>query len=183
MEGADLTLSSRPAKLAGARGIMLAGLCLLGACTPEPTPAEKAAADARAVAEVEAIQKQKPPPRPIMLQPILFDDIQAHNLFGAGCAFAPGGSMGAVLMAQDKVGYLKLRGRIVGLASDPGSTRLPVGAWSNYVGKEFAVRLTRADRVAAPEGAESLRWPGHLTVTDAYDQAVYDEDGSVQCSS
>jgi hypothetical protein len=73
----------------------------LAACSPDPDSAAQKAADDRAVAQVEAIQKQKPPPRAINPQPILFADIQKFNLFGAGCAFAPGGSMGAVLLTRE----------------------------------------------------------------------------------
>ena len=113
----------------------------------------------------------------------MFDDIQKHRLYGAGCAFAPGGSMGAVLVAQDKAGYVKLDGRLTRLASDPGSTRLPPGAWSRYTGKEFTVSLTRVRQDGEGNGNESLRWPGHLTVTDAFEQVVYDEDGQVQCNA
>lgn len=158
-------------------------LAMLAGCGEDAPAADKAAADARAVAQVEAIQTGKPPPRPLMLQPIVFDDIQANRLFDPGCAFAPGGSMGAVLLAQEAAGYVKLGGRIVRLASDPGSTGLPLGAWSHYTGKEFAVRLTKSDGEGQADGAESLRWPARLTVTDPFEQVVYSADGSVQCGA
>jgi hypothetical protein len=167
----------------GGGKLPLALALLLAACSSEPTPVEKATADARAVAEVEAIQKQKPPPQPLAPQAILFDDIQKHDLFGPGCAFAPGGSMGAVLLAQDKIGFLKLEDRIVSVASDPGSTRLPGGAWSRYVGKAFSLRLARTERQGSSPAAETLRWPARVTITDAHDQMVYDATGAVQCSS
>jgi hypothetical protein len=156
-------------------------MLVLAACSPEPTVAQKAQQDDRDIAQVEAIQHQKPPPQPIAPLPIMFDDIQKHRLFSAGCAFAPGNSMGAVLLAQDKAGYIKLAGRMIRLASDPGSTRLPPAAWSRYAGKELSASLTRVRNGGEANGSESLRWPGHLTVTDAYEQVVYDEDGRVEC--
>jgi len=158
----------------------LAVVLLLAACDRGPTAAEQKAADDRAVAQVEAVQKQKPPPRPISPEPILFGDIQRFNLFGAGCAFAPGGSMGAVLLTRDKVAYLKLADRVVRFAADPGSAKLPLGTMSRYVGKEFAASLTR---VGEPGGAQALRSSAHLTVTDPYDQPVYDADGLLQCGA
>lgn len=178
---AGLLLGARARRLS--RVDAAAAILLLAACQGEPTPQQKAAQDARDIAEVEAIQNQKPPPQRLRPQPIRFDDIQAHRLFDAGCAFAPGGSMGAVLLAQAKAGYIKLDGRIIRLASDPGSAQLPLGAWSRYTGKEFAVSLTKSVGDGEPQGADSLRWPGHLTITDPFDQVIYDEDGSVQCGA
>src|SRR5687768_823540 len=151
----------------------------LAACADEPTAAEKKARDERAIAQVEAVQKQKPPPQMLTPQPILFADIQRYSLFGAGCAFAPGGSMGAVLLTREKVAYLKLEDRLVRFASDPGSAKLPLGTVSRYVGKEFAAALTRAEG----ESEDAVRFAGHLTVTDAFDQVVYDADGLIQCGA
>jgi hypothetical protein len=154
-------------------------MLLLAACADEPTSAEKKAADDRAVAQVEAVQKQRPPPRRLEPEPILFGDIQRFNLFGAGCAFAPGGSMGAVLLTREKVAYLKLSDRLVRFASDPGSAKLPLGTVSRYVGKEFAASLTRSDG----ENGEAVRFAGHLTITNPFDQVVYDADGLIQCGA
>ena len=154
-------------------------LLLLAACSPEKSAAEKRAEDDRAIAQVNAAQQFKPPPKPIEPQPILFGDIQKYDLFGAGCAFAPGDSMGAVLLTRDKVAYLLLDGRPVRFASDPGSTKLPLGTFSRYVGKERALSLTRTDDAAG----EATRWAGHLVVTDPYDQVVYEADGRVQCGA
>ena len=151
----------------------------LAACADEPTAAEKKAADDRAIAQVEAVQKQKPPPQMLEPQPILFGDIQRFNLFGAGCAFAPEGSMGAVFLTREKVAYLKLEDRIIRFASDPGSAKLPLGKVSRYIGKEFAASLTRTDG----EEGEAVRFPGHLTITDPFDQVVYDADGLIQCGA
>ena len=87
--------------------------------------------------------------------------------------------MGAVLLTRDKVAYLLLDGRPVRFASDPGSTKLPLGTFSRYVGKELALSLTRTDG----DASEATRWAGHLVVTDPYDQVVYQADGQVQCGA
>ena len=158
-------------------------LALLAACAREPSEAEKRAAAERAIAQVEAVQKQKPPPRMLAPHPILFADIDRHGLYGAHCAFAPGDSMGAVLLARDKDAYMKIAGQMVRFASDPGSARMPLGAWSRYTGRELAVALTRAEAKGTPGPSDGNRWDGHLTVTDAFDQVVYDADGLVQCNS
>jgi hypothetical protein len=151
-------------------------LALLAACGHQQTAAEKRAEEDRAIAQVNAAQNSKPPPKPITPQPILFGDIQKYNLFGPGCAFAPGGSMGAVLLTRAKVAYIKLQDHPVRFASDPGSTKLPLDTVSRYIGKELELSLTRAN-----ESGDDTRWAGHLVVTDPFDQVVYQADGQVQC--
>ena len=157
----------------------MALLLTLAACAPQKTAAEKRAEDDRAIAQVNAAQEIKPPPKPIDPQPILFADIQKFDLFGAGCAFAPGNSMGAVLLTRTKVATLLLDGRPLRFASDPGSVKLPLDTFSRYVGKELALSLTRT----GDETGEATRWAGHLVVTDPYDQVVYEADGLVQCGA
>ena len=169
----------KPASLAATA--VLLGLALAG-CEAEPSPAERQASDARAVAQVEALQNQAPPLKPLILQPILFDDIQRNDLFGSGCAFAPGGSMGAVLLAQESGGFVKVGGKVTRLAADAGSEKLPLGGWSRYTGKEYVIRLA-TEGEGGTQGAESLRWPGRLTVSDPYERAIYDETGSIECRS
>ncbi|MDP3673605.1 MAG: hypothetical protein Q8R44_00675 [Novosphingobium sp.] len=153
-------------------------LGLLAACAPEQAPAEKRAAEERAIAQVNAAQNSKPPPQMIEPKPILFADIQKYNLFGAGCAFAPGGSMGAVLLTRSKVAYILIDDRPVRFASDPGSAKLPLDTVSRYVGKEMALSLTRTG-----EGGGEIRWAGHLVVTDPFDQVIYEAEGQVQCGA
>ena len=159
--------------------VALGLLALLAGCGEKKSAAEKRAEDDRAIAQVNAAQAVKPPPKPIEPQPILFGDIQKFDLFGAGCAFAPGDSMGAVMLTRTKIAYLLLDGRPVRFASDPGSTKLPLDTYSRYVGKELALSLTRS----GAEAGEATRWTGHVVVTDPYDQVVYEADGQVQCGA
>lgn len=162
--------------------VLLAVAALTG-CRSEPPPAEKAASDARAIAQVEAIQRQKPPPRPIYPQAIGFADIQAHRLYGAGCAFSPVDGAGPVMLAQNKAGYVRLANRLIRLASDSGSTALPLGAWTRYTGRRFAVRLGKADGDGQAQGSETMRWPGELTITDSFDQVIYQASGVIACGT
>jgi hypothetical protein len=161
----------------GANSLVLA--LALAACSIEPSAAEKKAADDRAVAQVEAVQRQKPPPRAINPQPILFADIQKFNLFGAGCAFAPGGSIGAVLLTRNTAGFIKLSDGMIRFAADAGSAALPFDTRSHYVGKTMSLSLTRL----GDEPADALRWRARLIVTDTFDQPVYQADGLVQCQA
>jgi hypothetical protein len=167
---------------AGRGGIAIA-LVLLAACAPHKSAAEKRAEEDRAIAQVNAAQSAKPPVTKIAPQPILFADIQKYDLFGAGCAFAPGGSMGAVLLTRAKSGTMKIADKMVRFASDPGSTKLPLDTVSRYVGKEMALSLTHTDSPGTRASDELIRWPGHLVVTDPFDRVVYEADGQVECGA
>jgi hypothetical protein len=136
---------------------------------------DKAAADARDIAAVEAANHAPPPRIKLALQPILFPDIQQARLYDKGCAFVPdGGGLGAVLMTDSKRAAIKTGDAMVILASDPGSAAMPAGTWSRYTGKAYALTLTRSG-----DGDESF--PGKLVVTDPADQVAYEASGLVQC--
>lgn len=157
------------------RWFALLPLMVLASCDSQ-TPAEKAAADARDIAAVEAAQKVRPPATPLSPQPILFPDIQKAALYSPGCAFVPeGGGLGALVMTEAKRAAIKPKGALVILASDPGSAKLPQGSWSRYVGKEYALTLTRIG-----EGTDAA-FSGKLIITDPYDHVVYEATGQVQC--
>ena len=162
-------------------GRIFVTVLLLAACTPHQTAAEKRAAEDRAIAQVNAAQSAKPPVAKIAPQPILFADIQKYDLFGAGCAFAPGGSMGAVLLTRPKSATMMIADKLVRFASDPGSTKLPLDTVSRYVGKETALSLTRTATLGERASDELIRWAGHLVVTDPFDRVVYEADGQVEC--
>ncbi len=165
-------------------GFALAALALsLAACAKTQTKAEREAEDARAIAQVEAAQKQRAPVVPIELAVIGAPDYEKGNLFGAGCAFVPqGGGMGAVLLTRDKRAYIKIGTKVLSLGSDPGGPKAPVGTWEHYVGDTYSLRLTRTN--AAPVVDEvQLRWPGRLTIEDADKRAVYSAAGDVQCGA
>lgn len=79
-------------------------------------------------------------------------------------------------MTEAKRAAIKPGKEVVILASDPGSTRMPSGTWSHYVGKEHALTLTRQS-----PGSDESNWTGKLVITDAKDQVVYEATGLVQC--
>ena len=159
-----------------------AALTLTG-CDKPQTKAQQATEDARAIAQVEAVQKQRPPVVPIDLAVMGAPDFEKNNLFGAGCAFVPeGGGMGAVLLTREKRAYIKLGAKVVSLSSDPGGPKAPVGTWEHYVGDTYSLELVRT--VASPAVQEELlRWPGRVTIQDADRRVVYTAMGEVQCRS
>ncbi|ABD26565.1 hypothetical protein Saro_2126 [Novosphingobium aromaticivorans DSM 12444] len=143
---------------------------------------EKAPSDAEAIAAVEAAQDGKPPVKPLQPQPILYPDITQNKLHGTGCAFvADGGGLGAVLLAQDKRGIIKLDGHVEVLAPDAGSHKMPKGSWSRYTGKERALTLTAIGPITPAGGADQFK--GKLIITDAFERPVFEATGDVQCKA
>jgi len=141
---------------------------------------EKGPTDAEAIAAVNAAQDIKAPVQPMALQAIGTPDIIKNKLYGTGCAFvADGGGIGAVLLAQDKRGVIKVDGKLIVFASDTGSAKMPLGSWSRYTGKENALTLTASGPVT-PLGT-GQQFKGKLVITDAYERPVYEASGDVQC--
>ena len=157
---------------------------LLTACSDEPDRREAAAQareDDAAIAAVEAAQT--PPPQPVMLSAITFPDVERENLFGAGCNFAPAdGGMGAVAMAQNEAGYLKIDNKVVRFAPDAGSGELFYGAKEKYTGTSNSFELT-VDGAGKQSGYEVTDYSGRLVIRDSADRVVYDAKGLVQCGA
>lgn len=158
--------------------IMLAG------CSNEADQedvAAKAREDEAAIAAVEAAQT--PPPQPVKLSAITFPDVERENLFGAGCNFAPtGGGMGAIAMAQNEAGYLKIDNKVVRFAPDAGSKELFYGARQKYTGTSNSFELV-LDGEGKQSGYEVTDYSGRLVVRDSADRVVYDAQGLVQCGA
>lgn len=154
--------------------LIVVGLFGLAAC------GEKEPGDAEAIAAVNTAQDMKAPVEPLTLQPILSPDITKNKLHGTGCAFVPeGGGIGAVLLAQDKRGVIKVADTLVILAPDAGSAKLPLGSWSHYTGKENALTLTASSPVT-PLGT-GQQFKGKLAITDEHERPVYSASGDFQC--
>ena len=152
-------------------------LLTLAACSNKPKEG-----DEQAIAQVEAAQNSKPPAKMIDPQPIGYFDIRDNKLIAAGCNFvADGGGMGATALAQGERAMIKLDGHIVVLAADKGSTKLPQEAWSHYSGKEFSLKLTRIEGGKHVVNGVVEMFDAQLTVTDPYDQVVYNSKGNAQC--
>lgn len=152
----------------------------LAACGP--TPEEQAAADARAVAEVEATQEA--PAEPLVLDPIRYREIEKYDLFGAGCSFVPdGGGLGAVAIAMADEGYLIRKGELLRFAADKGSPELPYLARREYDGLEYSFTLDLDEESVQKSGMETSDYRGSLTVRDGNENVVYRASGLTQCGA
>ena len=156
---------------------------LLSSCKKEKSAAEQASEDARAVAMVEAAQDAPPPPVPLEPQPITSADVEKYGLYGTGCTLVPAAQAGGdpVLVVNDKRGVMKVGGKFITFAADPGSTPLALGAVSHYVGKAQSVFIQRQPGDGSRLGEESVRWDGNVLVRDAHDQVVYTMAGQIVC--
>lgn len=155
------------------------------ACDSKSSAEQKALADARDIARVEAAQNVAPPITMLSPQPITFQDIEKNQLFGASCVFLPEGGPkdDYVILAMAGAAYLKIDGALHVYAADKGSAQLPLGNWTRYEGREHVIDLQSAGGEGTPSGEETVDWPGHLTVRDPYDRVVYNSAGTVQCGS
>ncbi|HIQ16638.1 MAG TPA: hypothetical protein EYH41_01305 [Novosphingobium capsulatum] len=162
---------------------------LSAACSKAPRQS-----DEQAIAQVEAIQNERAPAREVAPEPILYPDIMQGKLIAAGCNFvADGGGMGAILMAQADRGVIKLGGHLVALAADKGSARMPLGSWSHYVGRDYALTFTRIEGASASASAsagtpfggsvQAQTFRAQVVISDADARAVYAAKGEAQCKS
>lgn len=164
----------------GTRVLLLLTPLLLGACSDDVTPAEQARIDAAKIAAVE--RANIVPADPVSPQKILYPDMEANDLFGAGCAFAPdGGGLGAIALTQGEVAYLKLENEIVRFAADKGSAQAPLATWEKYDGKVHSFRLTFGSGEQKASGIDTVDYPAKLTIRNGRDQIVYAADGLAQC--
>ena len=184
-------------------GIAFAALALAACGADEPSPAE---AEAEAQREIEMIREAndaEPPIRPVALEPILYPDIEKHDLFGQACAYAPGTSLGARVIARENDAFVKIDGEVVRLAADSGSRELPMRSRTLYTGREFSLRLaivgqggqqgaSTSAEAAAGDGigtdpatvlAGEGEYEGSVFLRDRWDRIVFEGTGTVQCSS
>ena len=151
----------------------------VAACGPT---AEEEAERQEAIAKVQA--GLEPPVEQLELDPIRYPEIEKHDLYGAGCSFAPdGGGISAVAIAMADEGYLISEGELLRFAADAGSRELPYLAREKYTGREYAFTLKLDDTEGEQSGEETTDYRGTLNVRDGMDRTVYEATGLVQCGA
>jgi hypothetical protein len=165
------------------RIVALLAALVLAACQREPTPAEKAAADAHDIAMVEAAQDRNPPIQPLSPQPITPAELDDLELTGTRCAFEPRGSREPVLLAFENQAAMLIDGKPATFAGDSAGPTGPVGTWQHYVGKALSLRLVKGEGDGVEAGSDALEWPAQLTVRDEYDRIVYTRPGNLRCGN
>lgn len=119
---------------------------------------------------------------PIELEPIRLPDIETHQLYGTSCAFAPeGGGLGAVAIAMEDAGYLKIGKEVRRFAADKGSVKLLFGTHAQHDGLTNSFDLEPVGDIPQANGG-SVTFPGRLTVRDDHERVVYERAGEIQCN-
>jgi hypothetical protein len=152
-----------------------------GCAGEEPSAAERERMEEADIAAVMAAQEV--PPTPVTPGRILYPDIERYELFGAGCNFAPEGSMAAIALAQPARGFMKIDGALEAFAPDAGSGDLPLGAKGKYTAGKWSFMLDLAEEEGASEGSETVNFPARFVLRNQRDQIVYQANGVAQCGS
>ena len=162
------------------RHLLLAGLAALSltACDDGSTPPERTA-ESEAIAErVRAVNDAPPPMVEIVPETIGYPDMEANDLLGAGCAYAPGTSMGARVIARETDAYMKIDGEMVRFSADPGSRELPAKTRTLYNARSYSLRLAIESGEGESAGSEGTMW-----LYDSYDRLVYTGTGTAECNA
>lgn len=162
-------------------GMMALAVLVAGCADDEPSAAERERMEEADIAAVKAAQK--PPPAPVTPGKILYPDIERYDLFGAGCNFAPEGSMAAIALAQSARGFMKIDGELEAFAPDAGSGDLPLGAKGKYTAGEWSFVLDLAAEEGEQDGSETVNFPARFVLRNQRDQIVYQANGVAQCGS
>ena len=156
---------------------------LVGGCGFFDQPTSRKMDDERAVAMVEAAQKQLPPRRTLQPQPLPSDIRRIAGQQGAGCAFIIGTNpKDPIFLAGPKRGQIRIDGALVGLSADSGSLEVRPGLRQQYDGKQISLEVAR-DANDTTNVARGSRWPAKLTIRDMYERPVYFGVGTMECGS
>lgn len=111
---------------------------------------------------------------PIVPEPILDYEIKRLRFRSAGCVFSPGtGGHGAMVLAMQEAGYMRVQDQMVRFAADDGSAMLKQGIRARYFGTSHWFKLTFTD----DQGG------AHLIVGDHADNIVFESDGKAWCDT
>ena len=158
------------------RKVVLLAAIGLAACGGEPDAGEQDIIDQQAISEVEQANAASPPLEEVVPDPILYPDIERHDIYGATCSYAPGTSLGARVIARQADAFMKIDGEIVRFAADPGARQLAMETRSLYNSREYSLRL---DLKGEPGEGGTLE--GEIALRDRYDRIVYRGTGAAQC--
>lgn len=162
---------------------LLACAFALSACGDDVSSFEQQEADAQAVAMVEEANSTQPPLEEMVPEPITETDMQAEEMGGERCTYSPGMNHGVLVVARQVDAYMKIEGRLVRFAADPGARQLPFETRTLYNGRQFSLRLTMPEREA--EGTEAVagtEFEGDIALFDQWDRMVYSGSGPVTCT-
>ncbi len=155
-------------------------LALFLAGCGETLSEEEQRAQNEAIAErVREANATASPLEEVLPEVIGYPDMEANDLLGLACSYAPGTSMGVRVIARETDAYMKIDGEMVRFAADPGSRELPAKTRTLYNGSAYALRLAIEDP-ADEAGADT--YEGTLWLYDRFDRVVYTGSGTAVCA-
>ncbi|WAT18316.1 hypothetical protein OZN62_01695 [Aurantiacibacter sp. MUD11] len=165
--------------------IVICAALALTACERELTPEEQAAENERIAERVREANSVEPPLVEVVPDAILYPDLEANDLFGLSCAYAPGTSMGARVIAREVDAYMKINGEMMRFAADPGARELPAKTWSLYNAREYSLRLNIEDKASGEQVGDggAINYEGTIWLRDRWDRVVYQGSGTVNCGA
>ncbi len=163
-------------------------ICLgfaLGSCGDQMSETEQAELDRDVVERVRSANEAAPPLIEVVPEPILYPDMEAHDLFGVACSYAPGTSMGVRVIAREVDAFVKIDGDVIRFAADPGSRELPANTRTLYNGREYSLRLEIEDKQTSQQTGEGgqVLFEGTAWLRDRWDRVVYQGTGAVNCGA
>ena len=162
-------------------GLALATL-MLASCGGSPSEDQRAAENAAMADRVREANDAGPPMQEVVPETISYPDMEAHDLLGLGCAYAPGTSLGIRVIARETDAYMKTDGEMVRFAADPGSRELPAETRTLYNGREYALRLAIENVIEQGE-IEDTTYEGTMWLYDRQDRVVYTGTGTANCGA
>ncbi|QZH74776.1 MAG: hypothetical protein JY451_14130 [Erythrobacter sp.] len=160
---------------------LLAALLLAG-CGETVSEEEERARNEAIAERVREANATASPLEEILPEVIGYSDMEANDLLGLSCSYAPGTSMGVRAIARETDAYMKIDGEMVRFAADPGSRELPAKSRTLYNGREYSLRLAVEDVVAEGE-IEDTTYEGTMWLYDRFDRVVYTGSGTANCGA
>ena len=151
----------------------------LSGCGDTVTPEEQAIKDERDIAMVERANASAPPVLEVSPEPIGYPELERYDLMGTACNYAPGTSFGTRVVAREVDAYVKINGKMLRLAADPGARELPAGSRSLYSGKAYSLQLAITGH--GKPASNGTDYEGTVILRDAWGREVYEGTGLARC--
>lgn len=115
-------------------------------------------------------------------QAIGYADIEANELYGAGCAYASGTSMAPIVIAFPEEAVMKIDGEIRRFRVDEESEGSQVGSDTRYLAEDRVLLLT-IEGDGAPSAQGPARSAGTVRLIDGAGAELFATEGTVQCGT
>ena len=153
-------------------------------CGNELSDSEQTKQAEAAVAAVERVNNAAPPMVEVVPEPLGYPDIEANDIFGQSCAYAPGTSLGARVIARESDAFMKVDGKCCALRQTPALASCRCARALPIMDRPIrcASPLMTKD-TPDPQSEETTLYSGTIFLRDRWDRVVYQGSGTVSCGS